>query len=101
MGRGSSIMYGKIQLASEGETVEKLVGQLDVILKKFGYPEKKAEELEEAEGKAIEEAITKAKPAKDSVIDLVKKEEELAPSEEEDVVEEDEDVDDFHPDDEP
>jgi len=94
-------MYGKIQLASEGESVEKLVGQLDVILKRFGYPEKKAEEAEEKdkeESKAIDEAINKAKPARDSVIDLVKKE--IVP-EEENVVEEDEDVDDFHPDDEP
>jgi hypothetical protein len=100
MGRGSSIMYGKIQLASEGESVEKLVGQLDVILKRFGYPEKKAEEAEEKdkeESKAIDEAINKAKPARDSVIDLVKKENELIPE----VGEEDEDVDDFHPDDEP
>lgn len=44
MPRGSAISYGKISLASEGESVEKLVEVLDGLMEKHGYPERKKEE---------------------------------------------------------
>lgn len=38
MARDSMVKYGDIQLASSGESVEELIKQIDVLIKKHGYP---------------------------------------------------------------
>jgi hypothetical protein len=38
MGRSNGIVFGKITLTSEVDTMSKLVEQLGVVLQKYGYP---------------------------------------------------------------
>jgi hypothetical protein len=58
IGRGNSIIFGKVSLISETETMDKLVIYLEGILKKLGYPEKKADDMS-PEMKKIEEELNK------------------------------------------
>ena len=109
MGRGASLVFGKISLASDGESLEKLISYLGSIISKFGYPEKKVEENEETK-EDIKEIIKNASPAKDSIVSLgeikIKEKEKEQEEPEEEIDEEfiddgeNAEVDDFHPDDE-
>jgi hypothetical protein len=57
-GRGNTIVFGKVTLSSEIESMDSIVKHLDTVLKAHGYPEKdkeyKAEDVKEAEKKLKE-----------------------------------------------
>ena len=83
MGRGSTLVFGKITLSSESESIKTLVEYLDTILANYNYPSddygKKEEDEAPFSKKAVEQAeadvkamISKVKPANDSVILLEK-----------------------------
>jgi uncharacterized membrane protein len=55
MGRGNSVIFGKISLLSEAETMDSLVKKLEDIIKKLGYPEAKKQALTEEEEKKLKE----------------------------------------------
>ena len=95
MGRGSAVVFGKITLSSEADSIKTLVDVLDAILSNYGYPAddygKKedaedsapfAKEKEAKEEEKVKAIISKAKPAEDSII-LLQKEAEDAELEEE------------------
>jgi hypothetical protein len=97
MGRGSSLVYGKISLASEGESMDKLIDYLKKVLSTCGYPEKKKEDEGDEDIQSAEDLkklVKESGPAKDSIVAVVEEKKE-------EYLEEDDDVEDFHPDDEP
>lgn len=57
-GRGNTVIFGKITLSSEIESMDSIVKHLSNIIKAHGYPEKdkeyKAEDVKEAEKKLKE-----------------------------------------------
>lgn len=103
MGRGSTLVYGKVTLSSEVDSLDRMIEKLDTILSKWGYPEKKQEDFSydssapnaPKTAAEVKEIVKKASPAEDSFETLKKEvEEEWAPEEdfeEEDVAFQDDD----------
>ena len=52
---GSSIIFGKIQVHSADENLEKLRETLSAVIKKHGYPEEEKEFGDEEEDKSVED----------------------------------------------
>ena len=96
MGRGAMVIFGKITLSSEADSIDRLVQKLDGILAAHGYPEAKkdneepdsdapyAKDPKEMENvKEVKDLLKKAKPAPDSVVTLGEEAKELEEPEEE------------------
>jgi hypothetical protein len=80
---GSTIIYGKITISSEVDSLDKIMDKLDAILANYGYPDlqekkeggdsnapyfkKKEEGLTEAIPDEVKNLLKNAKPAEDSV----------------------------------
>lgn len=58
MGRGNALVFGKISLTSETETMEKLITYLDKLIVKHGYPSDKVEESPQV--KKLEDELMEA-----------------------------------------
>lgn len=67
-GKGNAISYGKVQIASDSESLSDLVGTLKQIIVELGYPEKIDEGVDEDLEKAQKELAEEFKNGKKSEI---------------------------------